>query len=223
MFSDSALERLNNIFEDLVRRNPDKRTDELDTPHFKNEKLFDFLLDKKVLDLVEDLIGQDIGIWSSHFISKEPGSGRRTPWHEDGAYWKGKFDRMDKIVTIWLALDDSDIENGCMGVIPGSHKNEYSSYHLLDDLNHNTFKEEIDDSGLDLSKVIWFELKKGQCSLHDSRIIHGAKANTSSRRRCGYTMRYFSLGMKFKQSAAPGHRIWYARGENKAGNPLEYF
>jgi ectoine hydroxylase-related dioxygenase (phytanoyl-CoA dioxygenase family) len=174
-----------------------------------------------VLDLVEDIIGPDIGLWSSHFISKEPITGRRTPWHEDSAYWNGKFDHFDKIVTIWLAIDDSTLQNGCMGVIPGSHKNGFSEYDPADN-TLNTFSEEIKKGSFDESKVVWFELNRGECSLHDSRIIHGANANLSPKRRTGYTMRYFGLDMKFYPEKHPGHKIYYCRGKNHANNDLEY-
>ena len=99
----------------------EKRGDEFDTPHFQDRRLLDFLLAPQVLDLVECIVGPDILLWSSHFISKDPLTGRATPWHEDSAYWMGRLDRYDKIVTVWLALDDVDRDNGCMQVIPGSH------------------------------------------------------------------------------------------------------
>ena len=124
-------------------------------------------------------------------------------------------------MTLWLAIDDSNLQNGCMGVVPGTHKNGFSEYENIDSVN-NTFDTEIKKELVDESKVVWFELSKGECSLHDSRIIHGAHANTSTKRRCGYTMRYFSLDMKFNQEKAPNHLLWWCRGENIALNPLEY-
>ena len=57
-----------------------------------------------MLDTVEPLVGPDIALWTSHFISKDPYTGRATPWHEDCAYWNGRFDTYDRIVTVWLAL-----------------------------------------------------------------------------------------------------------------------
>jgi ectoine hydroxylase-related dioxygenase (phytanoyl-CoA dioxygenase family) len=176
----------------------------------------------EALDLVEPLIGPNIGLWSSHFIAKEPHVGRATPWHEDSAYWAGRFDRLDKIVTIWLALDRTDRENGCMRVIPGTHDNGFSEYQAVDKQT-NTFDREIRPEAIDDSKAVYFELEPNECSLHDGRIIHGAEANTSPRRRAGYTMRYFSLDMKFNTDH-PGnktHKIWLCRGENVANNPLE--
>src|SRR6202043_4291287 len=95
------------------------RSDEFDTPHFDDERLLEFLLSPKVLDLVEPILGPDIVLWSSHFINKAPRVGRSTPWHEDSAYWKGRLDRYDRIVTIWLALVDSPVEKAAWRAIAG--------------------------------------------------------------------------------------------------------
>ncbi len=222
LFSESKQALLTEIFEEHLRNKGEKLSDELDTPHFRDPRLIDFLLSPEVLDVVEDIIGPNIGLFSSHFISKEPGKGRRTPWHEDSAYWEGKFDELNKIVTIWLAIDDSTIENGCMGVVPGTQNNGFSEYEEVEDTENSTFTTEIKKGTFNESDVVWFELKKGHYSLHDARIIHGANANTSDKRRCGYTMRYFSLDMKFNPESAPDHKLYHARGENLANNPLVY-
>jgi len=222
IFNTEELAALTSIFETHLAEKGEKLSDELDTPHFRDPELFKFLMHPHVLDLAESVIGPDIGLWSSHFISKEPFRGRRTPWHEDSAYWKGKFDRFDKIVTIWLAIDDSTLENGCMGVIPGTHHDGFSAYAQVDDADNSTFTEEIRQGSFDERKVVWFELKRGECSMHDSRIIHGANANNSPMRRTGYTMRYFGLDMKFNPASAPEHKLYHCRGKNIAGNPLVY-
>lgn len=67
---------------------------------------------------------------------------------------------------------------------------------------------------VDESKAVYFELQRGECSLHDSRIIHGAEANTSAFRRCGYTMRYFSADTKVLDQ----REIWLCRGKDLVGN-----
>ncbi|MGK7394157.1 MAG: phytanoyl-CoA dioxygenase family protein [Candidatus Cyclobacteriaceae bacterium M3_2C_046] len=223
LFPRDKFGQLNQILDEHLADKGSKLSDELDTPHFRDPRLFDYLMDPHTLDLVEDILGPNIGLWSSHFICKDPIVGRRTPWHEDSAYWEGKFEKLDKIVTIWLALDDSRLENGCMGVVPGSHCHGFSQYEAVD-AQTNTFQEEIKAGSFDEADVVWFELNQGACSLHDARIIHGAKANTSQKRRCGYTMRYFSLEMKYNTDL-PGnekHTLYHCRGENIAGNPLTY-
>jgi ectoine hydroxylase-related dioxygenase (phytanoyl-CoA dioxygenase family) len=189
-------------------------------PSFRDPRLLDYLLSDEALDLVEGLIGPDIVLWSSHFICKDPYVGRMTPWLEDSAYWNGRFDRYDNIVTIWLAIDRSTKENGCMRLIPGTHHNGFSEYENVDQ-RINTFHAQI--KNIDESQAVYFELERGECSLHDSRIMHGAPANTSPHRRCGYTMRYISANTLVNPEKNAGWKFWLARGRNLAGNPCENF
>lgn len=218
VFSAEKFARLTAIFEEQLALKGDKLSDELDTPHFRDERLLEFLLADEVLDLVEPIIGPNIGLFSSHFICKDPFKGRATPWHEDSAFWKPRFDRFDKIITVWLAIDKSFKENGCMRVIPGTHANGFSEYTSMNG-DMNTFNSGIAAEAIDESKAVYFELEPGECSLHDSRIIHGAMANTSPYRRCGYTMRFFATDHKVNlDSYADGFKIWLARGKDLAGN-----
>ena len=71
---------------------------------------------------------------------------------------------------------------------------------------------------MDEDKAVYFELERGQSSLHDGRIIHGAKPNTSSVRRTGYTMRYFPASVKVLpvEQNAGGRSGWPAGGTARA-------
>lgn len=219
LYSPEKLAKLTTLFEEHLAEKGSKLSDELDTPHFRDPRLLEFLLGDEALDLVEPILGPNIGLFSSHFICKDPFTGRATPWHEDSGYWNGRFDRFDKIVTIWLALDPVDKENGCMRVIPGTHVNGFSNYEEVDSKS-NTFHLQI--PGVDESKAVYFELARGEVSLHDSRIIHGATPNDSPRRRCGYTMRYFSTEMHYNSDAWSNEnfKIWLARGKDLGNNPF---
>jgi hypothetical protein len=219
VFSDGQLAELEGIFAEHRAAQAQKPGDEFDTPHFDDRRLFDYLLSPALLDVVECIVGPDIVLWSSHFICKDPFVGRATPWHEDSAYWDGRLDRYDRLVTVWLALDDVDRENGCMEVVAGSHLDGgFSNYHDVD-ASKNSFGSEI--SGLDATGAVPFELRRGEFSLHDGRIKHGAAANKSGRRRLGYTMRYLAADVKVVPERNVGHRLWLARGRNVAGNRLE--
>ncbi len=219
LFSPERLERLEAIFNAHLDAKGDKLSDELDTPHFRDPELLDFLLSDEVLDVIEPLVGPDIALWSSHFISKDPYTGRATPWHEDSSYWNGRFSSYDRIVTVWLALENpSTRENGCMRVIPGSHlAGGFSENYVPTDMSVQTFHAEIAD--VDENQAVDFELQRGEFSLHDGRIVHGAKPNTSSMRRSGYTMRYFPSSVKMLDVPQnQGWKIWLARGRDLAGN-----
>jgi len=82
LFSEEKLGELEHIFNEHLADKGDKLSDELDTPHYRDARLLDFLLSDEVLDTVEPLVGPNIALWSSHFISKDPFTGRETPWHE---------------------------------------------------------------------------------------------------------------------------------------------
>src|ERR1051326_556165 len=73
--------------------------------------------DDRLLDIAEQFIGPDIALFASHYIAKPPYDGQPVLWHQDGSYWP--LDPME-VVTLWLAVDDSLPENGCMRVIPGT-------------------------------------------------------------------------------------------------------
>ena len=215
VFSVGDFARLKAIFEENLEK---YGASNLDVIHFRDSRLLEFLLSDSVLDLIEPLIGANIGLWSSHFICKEPKIGKATPWHEDSAYWNGRTSTMEGIVTLWLAIDAAFPENGSMAVVPGTHSGGFSEYERVDG-NENIFETQI--IGVDESKAVYFTLDPNQCSLHESRIIHGAKPNTSEFRRCGYTMRYFPLTTKVYPEKNVGHKIWLARGKDQAGNQFE--
>jgi len=195
-----------------VSRSPEH----MDVPHFWSPRLFDWLFDDAVLDLVEPITGPDIALWSSHFICKPPAVGKRVPWHEDSAYWKGRIEPMS-VVTVWLAIDPSTPANGCMRVIPGTHRNGFSEYDPVADPDRQVFGTEIRKDSFDESQAVDIVLQPNHCSLHDGRIIHGSAANTGSMRRCGYTMRYMPASVKHL-ARNDGFQIYLARGKDRAGN-----
>jgi len=216
VFSADAFTRLQSIFEDDLARYGE---DDLDMIHVRDPRLLEFLLSDEILDLVEPAVGPDIGLWSSHFISKAPRTGRATPWHEDSSYWEGRISTMAGICTVWLAIDEATPENGSMAVIPGTHRNGFSEYQDVD-RGQNIFGSEIRPELVDESKAVQFELRPNECSLHEARIIHGARANTSDRRRAGYTMRYFptTSTVNMDHPANQDHLLWLARGRDRGGN-----
>jgi len=214
VLSPARFSRLATLFEELLQH---YGPDDLNMIHIREPALLEFLLADEVLDLVEAIVGPDIGLWSSHFIVKPPHVGRITPWHEDRAYWDGRISTMDGIVTIWLAIDPTDVSNGSMGVIPGTHLRSGWNYENVD-IGDNIFNIRIRPDEVDESQACYFTLDRNQCSLHDARLVHGAQVNSSPRRRAGYTMRYFPTSSHVPMDKNPGHALWLARGRDRAGN-----
>jgi len=227
VFAPEKFARLAAHFEALLaewQADPRMRSPEhMDVPHFLHPSLFEWLFDDAVLDLVEPILGPDIALFSSHFICKPAGTGKRVPWHEDSGYWRGRLDPME-VVTVWLAVDPSTPENGCMQVIPGTHNTGAAGFsdYVVDDSKKDewVFTGEIAAGQYDESKAVPCILQPNQASLHDGRLIHGSAANTGAMRRCGYTMRFISAATKHLDPAGrnDGFQIYLARGEDKAGN-----
>lgn len=219
VFPQAKFDKLRDTFDEMLARLPgDVRPETMDVPHFVHPELFEWLFADEALDLVEPILGPNIALWSSHFICKPGGDGRRVPWHEDSAYWKGRLDPMT-VCTIWLAIDPSTTQNGCMYVISGSHDNGFSDYDPVDPNTH-VFASEIKPSQRKDALAKPVELQPNQASLHDGKLQHGSPANTSHMRRCGYTMRYMPTSVKFiapEVSKYP-HQIYLARGRDLAGN-----
>jgi hypothetical protein len=218
LFPPDKFEALRRHFEDKIARLPAEVSPEsMDTPHFTDPKLFEWLFADEVLDLIEPLIGPDIALFSSHFIAKPPGTGRRVPWHEDSAYWKKMMQPHD-VITVWLAIDPSTRSNGCMKVIPRTHTGGFSEY---EDVDHamNIFGAQIKPHQIDESKAVDLELQPNQCSLHHAKLMHASEPNASNIRRCGYTMRYMSTRVKLNtEFCGKFHQIYLARGRDHAGN-----
>ena len=108
-----------------------------------------------------------------------------------------------------------------MNVIPRTHNSGKFGFSDYDDLTPGVavFNDEIKPAQRDPSKAVAIELEAGQCSLHDGRIIHGSAPNTSSIRRCGYTMRYVPTRVRENhEKIGQWHHLYLARGKDQAGN-----
>ncbi len=77
------------------------RPEAMDTPHFGDHRLFDWIFSDEMFDLVQPLVGPNIALFSSHFLAKPAGSGKRVPWHEDSFYWRDLMEPMH-VCTVWL-------------------------------------------------------------------------------------------------------------------------
>jgi phytanoyl-CoA hydroxylase len=170
----------------LQRKNPELRPEQLhhwlmwDDPFWLR-----LVSDDRLLDVVEPVIGPDIALFASHYICKPGGDGLPVLWHQDGSYWP--LEPME-VVTCWLAVDDSTVENGCMRVIPGSHRGPRLSHrrHEKEAVLHT----EIDPAEVDEGRAVDVEIPAGGVSLHHPWLVHGSNPNRSARRRCGLTIRY---------------------------------
>jgi ectoine hydroxylase-related dioxygenase (phytanoyl-CoA dioxygenase family) len=161
--------------------------------------------------MVAQLIGDGVILWGCHFFCKPGGDGYETPWHQDGHYWPI---RPLATCTVWIALDRSDRENGCLKVIPGSHRDHALMDHLHEDRDDLVLSQRMAAGTFDEADAVALELEPGQMSLHDVYMIHGADANRSDRRRAGVALRYMPATSVFERDLNPA--------DGKSGIPVSF-
>jgi len=174
----------------LQDKYPDIRPEAFHHDLLINDPFIHNLLDnKKMLDIIEEIIGPDIALFGAHYIAKRPKDGKPVGWHQDGSYWP--LEPMN-VVSVWLAGTDSIESNGCMKVIPGTQNKKLinASEMIKLDTNDYVLDLAISDSKIDSSKAVNIELNPGDISIHNPSIIHGSNANLSDCWRIGLTLRF---------------------------------
>ncbi len=175
------------VYKDGEHQEVDARPEYLTEPHPRYSYWLELCRHPRILDAVEQVLGPNLILIMSHLIVKRPGDGLPVAWHQDNTYWHSV--QGTDVTTVWLAIDDTDRENGCMQVIPCTHDGYPEMEKVRSDgedllgLTVNVTPEMVDEA-------VSLEMKAGSLSLHDSFILHGSDANTSGRRRAAYTMRY---------------------------------
>ncbi len=141
----------------------------------------------KILDVVEDIIGKNILVGGTTLFIKEPDNKGFVSWHQDAKYIG--FEPYNW-VTAWLAITDSNEENGCMRMYSGSHKEKIQEH--KDTFNKNNLLTRGQTvKNVALSKTVPNILKAGQLSLHHPMIIHGSGFNKSNSRRIGFVIQSY--------------------------------
>lgn len=193
----------------LLAKHPDLRGEQLGHTLVQNDPFWVRLIsDDRLLNVAEQFIGPNIALFASHYIAKQPFDGQAVLWHQDGSYWP--LEPM-QVVTLWLAIDDSTPENGCMRVIPGSHVMDIQEVYKRTDVG-NVLGSSMDSSLVDESKAFDLVLKAGDVSIHHPNTVHGSNANHSPRWRRGLTIRYIPTSTRIVVDA-PWPSCFWLRGE----------
>ena len=147
----------------------------------------EFARDETILNMVGQVLGNDFALWNSSFFAKPARVGTRTPWHQDGEYWAM---RPLATCTVWMAIDDATRENGCLRVIPGSHKGKRVRQHQTNNAPGLSLNQELAQNEFEESDAVDMVMQAGQISLHDVYLVHGSGPNLSDHPRRGMTLRF---------------------------------
>ena len=183
----------------------------ISTAHLKYARVYDLLTHPRIVAYVKDLLGENVIGWGSHYFCKMPHDGKRVTWHQDAVYWPLT---PSKTVTVWLAIDDADIENACVQFIPGSHRQGPLPHLPSSDGEENILDLTAADP-LSFGQPFNNVLKAGEISMHSDLLLHGSEANESERRRCGLTLRYCAAEVR-------AHLDWNRKGVVVSGEDEEY-
>jgi non-haem Fe2+, alpha-ketoglutarate-dependent halogenase len=154
--------------------------------HMKYGRVWDLITHPRVTSLVKDLLGEDVVGWGAHFFCKMPEDPKIIAWHQDASYWPLT---PSKTLTVWLAIDDADVENGCMKFVAGSHLKGHLTYRQSGAEEDNVLNQTVVNAE-QYGTVVYNQLKAGEASIHSDLLLHSSEANNSKRRRCGLTLRY---------------------------------
>jgi len=217
----------------LLRQNPGVRPEKLVSAHIEGDNgegvrgsraFLDLARDPDIVELVSGVLGDDVILWGCHVFCKPAVEGYETPWHQDGHYWPI---RPLANCTVWVALEPSTIENGCLRVIPRSHAEQRLHEHLHEDRTDLTLNQRL--AHVDEAAAVDIELQPGEMSLHDVYMIHGARPNTSARRRTGAALRYMPSTSVFERNLNPvdgqsgvpvnfaRRPLWLVKGRDRSG------
>ena len=227
VFSDHEAQTHRDYFDDLMQRAESLGWGNysINGWHRQCRGIHDLVTERRILDYVQDLLGEDLICWGTHYFCKLPGEGKRVSWHQDASYWPLT---PSKTVTVWLAIDDADEENGAMEVIPGSHRHGQVDFEQSSVEENNVLGQSVHDARQYGGEPVALAMKAGQISLHTDLLLHGSEPNTSSRRRCGLTMRFVPPEVKaykgWNQNSAvvcrgsdsSGHWVHHPRPEGEA-------
>lgn len=177
----------------LGRKYPDLRPEEYHHPLMRNDAFWVRMVEEeRLVDIAEAFLGPAVACFTAHYICKPPFDGQPVLWHQDGAYWK--LDPM-RALTVWLAVDPSTTENGCLWMIPGSDRSELRKPISRADIPNMLFsqcEESLVREWLDKAGEVAIELQPGDVSIHHPNLLHHSLGNASAMRRCGLDIGYMS-------------------------------
>lgn len=154
-----------------------------------------------------------VRLWHDQVISKPPGNNKHFNCHHDFYFWP--LDR-PRMITCWLALDDATPENGCMHVIPGSHRDprfQPPGCDLSPDIHLAPAPMGAGEPGSlyqevrtwDVDRAVPVKLKAGECMFHHCLNYHMTPENWTDRQRRAFILIYMPDGTRYHHAQSPNH------------------
>lgn len=199
----------------LVRDNPQRKDQIIVAPHIRSTletglvsdgAIVRFATEPLLLDMIEQLIGPDLVLWTTSLFHKQALCGPATPWHQDARYWP-----MSPLETAsyWIAVTESRRENACMRVIPGSHRTRTFARHVKTE-GRAEFGLTLAPDAFDEKLSVDIELEPGQMLVFDAFLIHGSHPNNGVKVRTGFSARFMPSHCHFNHDFEYAGKVGYA-------------
>lgn len=164
----------------------------------KDPLFLDYMRSPVFQGLCQQLIGEDTSIFRSMFMNKPARKGTFLPWHQDGGTgWRLKGGH--PLVTLWLALDPATVANGCVQLIPGSHKlgllSEQGDFFITDEQQTRYCGEE---------NRVYLELKPGEVALLHNWTLHASDVNKTDIARRAFAVCLMDSAISSTEAEHPG-------------------
>lgn len=176
--------------------------------------IFELITNPKLLDVAEAFCGEELIASSVYRLRpKIPNYGYgEVPWHQDSGYFEPFCDD-SLVMTMWIPLVDTNVENGCLFVIPGTHKGDIVKHEMHETGKYLAVKEDL------VPKANWVEcaVPKGGVLLLSNKVMHASFKNKTKGVRWSMDLRYQSASLPTNAniSRLEGEQD----GNNKAGVP----
>ena len=177
--------------------------------HFEQRWAYDLGLHPRVLDAVEGILGPNLLVHTTLVFYKPAQNSSFVSWHQDGLYPGLQAPRL---TTAWIALTPSVPENGCLRVIPGSHR-EGILPHREEATEHNLLRQGQTVENINEDEAVDVILQPGQMSLHHRDLIHASNPNQADYSRTGFVIRCITPEAQFN-----AHPVVAARGKADVGH-----
>ncbi|MGH2366561.1 MAG: phytanoyl-CoA dioxygenase family protein [Chloroflexota bacterium] len=142
--------------------------------------------DERILTLIEDLVQPGIAIYSVKLIAKPPRTNIVCHWHQDDAYYVKQSDSQTRM-SVWVPLQDAHDGNGCLWVVPGSHRWGLQDHSAKD---YGQCRLSMDAERIDLSGAIPVPVPAGSAVLFSALMWHGSKGNETDKVRRAFIVSY---------------------------------
>jgi ectoine hydroxylase-related dioxygenase (phytanoyl-CoA dioxygenase family) len=161
-----------------------------------------YSLNRRLAEMARKLSGsKGIRLFHDHALLKMPGDSKPTPWHQDYPYWPMNEDGQPSL-SIWIALDDVDENNGCMMFIPKSQKlTNLKAVKLVEP--HDIFNDTEGNEDIQRNKAVICRMKAGSCTFHNGLTFHYAHANNTEKPRRALAIIYMPDGTTYSGKTHP--------------------